>query len=200
MTVFCRSTMHHNTIDDGNVYLGSLYFSMVIILFNGFTEVPMLVAKLPVLYKHRDLHFYPSWAYTLPSWLLSIPTSIIESATWVAVTYYTIGYDPQFSRYILVKKRIGQGFGFLKKLTVNSFNLQVSSAVPAVFPSASDVLESFSCDGFFRPTYDSCQYVWVLCNAGGHDSWRIYNFQRSSYSFLESLNFLLYHMNIHSLV
>uniref|UniRef100_A0A1J3CWN6 ABC transporter G family member 32 n=1 Tax=Noccaea caerulescens TaxID=107243 RepID=A0A1J3CWN6_NOCCA len=99
MTVFCRTTMHHNTIDDGNIYLGSLYFSMVIILFNGFTEVPMLVAKLPVLYKHRDLHFYPSWAYTLPSWLLSIPTSIIESATWVAVTYYTIGYDPQFSRF-----------------------------------------------------------------------------------------------------
>ncbi|KAL0711599.1 hypothetical protein Bca4012_018577 [Brassica carinata] len=100
MTVFCRTTMHHNTIDDGNIYLGSLYFSMVIILFNGFTEVPMLVAKLPVLYKHRDLHFYPSWAYTLPSWLLSVPTSIIESATWVAVTYYTIGYDPQFSRFL----------------------------------------------------------------------------------------------------
>jgi ABC-type multidrug transport system ATPase subunit len=100
MTVFCRTTMHHNTIDDGNIYLGSLYFSMVIILFNGFTEVPMLVAKLPVLYKHRDLHFYPSWAYTLPSWLLSIPTSIIESATWVAVTYYTIGYDPLFSRFL----------------------------------------------------------------------------------------------------
>ncbi|CAN6841903.1 unnamed protein product [Brassica oleracea] len=100
MTVFCRTTMHHNTIDDGNIYLGSLYFSMVIILFNGFTEVPMLVAKLPVLYKHRDLHFYPSWAYTLPSWLLSIPTSIIESATWVAVTYYTIGYDPHFSRFL----------------------------------------------------------------------------------------------------
>ncbi|XP_013744019.2 ABC transporter G family member 32 [Brassica napus] len=100
MTVFCRTTMHHNTIDDGNIYLGSLYFSMVIILFNGFTEVPMLVAKLPVLYKHRDLHFYPSWAYTLPSWLLSVPTSIIESATWVAVTYYTIGYDPHFSRFL----------------------------------------------------------------------------------------------------
>ncbi|KAE8720247.1 Pleiotropic drug resistance protein 3 [Hibiscus syriacus] len=43
----------------------------------------MLVAKLPVLYKHRDLHFYPSWAYTLPSWLLSIPTSLNESGFWV---------------------------------------------------------------------------------------------------------------------
>ncbi|XP_061993147.1 ABC transporter G family member 32 [Rosa rugosa] len=99
MSVFCRTKMHHDTIDDGGLYLGALYFSMVIILFNGFTEVPMLVAKLPVLYKHRDLHFYPSWVYTLPSWLLSIPNSLIESGLWVAITYYVIGYDPAISRF-----------------------------------------------------------------------------------------------------
>ncbi|KAJ4765893.1 ABC transporter [Rhynchospora pubera] len=100
MTVFFRSTMHHNTVDDGIVYLGALYFAIVMILFNGFTEVALLVTKLPVLYKHRDLHFYPSWAYTLPSWLLSIPTSVIESAMWVLVTYFVVGYDPQFSRFL----------------------------------------------------------------------------------------------------
>ncbi|XP_025626107.1 ABC transporter G family member 32 isoform X2 [Arachis hypogaea] len=99
MSVFFRTTMHHNTIDDGGLYLGSLYFSMVIILFNGFTEVSMLVAKLPVLYKHRDLHFYPSWAYTIPSWFLSIPTSLMEAGCWVAVSYYTIGYDPSIIRF-----------------------------------------------------------------------------------------------------
>lgn len=99
MSVFFRSTMHHNTIDDGGLYLGALYFSMVTILFNGFTETSMLVTKLPVLYKHRDLHLYPSWAYTLPSWLLSIPTSLMESGFWVAVTYYVIGYDPAVTRY-----------------------------------------------------------------------------------------------------
>ncbi|CAK9326613.1 unnamed protein product [Citrullus colocynthis] len=71
--------MNHDTIDDGGLYLGALYFSTVIILFNGFTEVSMLVAKLPVIYKHRDLHFYPSWIYTLPSWILSIPISLLES-------------------------------------------------------------------------------------------------------------------------
>ncbi|XP_061345283.1 ABC transporter G family member 32 isoform X2 [Gastrolobium bilobum] len=99
MTVFFRTTMHHNTIDDGNLYLGALYFSMVIILFNGFTEVSMLVAKLPVLYKHRDLHFYPSWAYTIPSWFLSIPISLMEAGCWVAVSYYAIGYDPAITRF-----------------------------------------------------------------------------------------------------
>ncbi|XP_022732621.1 ABC transporter G family member 32 [Durio zibethinus] len=100
MSVFMRTALHHNTIDDGGLYLGALYFSMVIILFNGFTEVSMLVAKLPVLYKHRDLHFYPSWAYTLPSWLLSIPTSLYESGFWVAISYYVIGYDPNFTRFL----------------------------------------------------------------------------------------------------
>ncbi|PWA98468.1 pleiotropic drug resistance protein PDR/CDR [Artemisia annua] len=97
-SVFFRTTMHHDSLEDGGVYLGALYFAIVMILFNGFMEVPMLVAKLPVIYKHRDLHFYPCWVYTLPSWILSIPSSIIESGIWVAVTYYLVGFDPQFSR------------------------------------------------------------------------------------------------------
>lgn len=102
MSVFFRTTMHRDTIYDGGLFSGAIYFSMVIILFNGFTEVSMLVAKLPVLYKHRDLSFYPSWAYTLPSWVLSIPTSLMEAGLWVAVTYYVIGYDPNITRYIKI--------------------------------------------------------------------------------------------------
>ncbi|KAG5540595.1 hypothetical protein RHGRI_020719 [Rhododendron griersonianum] len=98
MTVFFRTTMHHNSLVDGGVYLGALYFAMVMILFNGFMEVPMLIAKLPVIYKHRDLRFYPCWVYTLPSWVLSMPTSLVESFIWVAATYYTVGFDPQITR------------------------------------------------------------------------------------------------------
>ncbi|KAM7459437.1 hypothetical protein LguiA_036431 [Lonicera macranthoides] len=98
MSVFFRTTMHHNTLDDGGVYLGALYFAIVMILFNGFMEVPMLIAKLPVLYKHRDLRLYPCWVFTLPSWLLSIPSSFVESAIWVGATYYTVGFDPEISR------------------------------------------------------------------------------------------------------
>uniref|UniRef100_A0A3Q7GZ29 ABC transporter domain-containing protein n=1 Tax=Solanum lycopersicum TaxID=4081 RepID=A0A3Q7GZ29_SOLLC len=98
MSVFFRSTMHHDTLEDGAVYLGALYFAILMVLFNGFLEVPMLIAKLPVLYKQRDLHFYPCWIYTLPSWLLSIPTSLLESIIWVAATYYVVGFDPQITR------------------------------------------------------------------------------------------------------
>ena len=98
VTVFFRKTMHHNTLEDGGVYLGALYFSIVMNLFNGFMEVPMLIQKLPVLYKHRDLRFYPSWVYTLPSWILSIPSSLVESAIWVGITYYLVGFDPEITR------------------------------------------------------------------------------------------------------
>ncbi|KAK6119467.1 hypothetical protein DH2020_046795 [Rehmannia glutinosa] len=100
MSVFFRTTMRHNTLDDGGIYLGALYFAIVMILFNGFMEVPMLIAKLPVIYKHRDLRFYPCWVYTLPSWLLSIPLSLLESFLWVAVTYYAVGFDPQITRCV----------------------------------------------------------------------------------------------------
>lgn len=97
-SVFFRTTMHHNTLGDGGVYLGALYFGILMILFNGFLEVPLLIAKLPVIYKHRDSRIYPCWTYTLPSWILTIPISLIESIIWVAVTYYAIGFDPQITR------------------------------------------------------------------------------------------------------
>ncbi|KAL8037545.1 hypothetical protein ABFX02_11G046400 [Erythranthe guttata] len=122
MSVFCRATLRHDTIDDAGLYLGELYFSMVIILFNGFTEVSMLVAKLPIIYKHRDLHFYPCWAYTLPSWLLSIPTSLIESGFWVAVTYYVVGFDPNFTRFL----RQSLLYFFLHQMSLALFRLMGS--------------------------------------------------------------------------
>ncbi|KAF3791142.1 ABC transporter G family member 32 [Nymphaea thermarum] len=100
MTVFFRTRFHHDSVEDAGIYLGALYFSIIMILFNGFTEVSMLMAKLNVIYKHRDLHFYPCWAYTLPAWVLSIPTSLMESAMWVAVTYYVMGFDPQITRFL----------------------------------------------------------------------------------------------------
>ncbi|XP_058750844.1 ABC transporter G family member 32-like [Vicia villosa] len=119
MSVFFRTTMHHDTIDDGGLYLGALYFSMITILFNGFTEVSMLVAKLPTLYKHRDLHFYPSWAYTLPSWFLSIPTSLMEAGCWVLVSYYSSGYDPAFTRFLQQFLL----FFFLHQMSIGLFRL-----------------------------------------------------------------------------
>lgn len=78
--------------------MGALFFTLVVIMFNGFSELAMTVVKLPVFYKQRDLLFYPSWAYALPTWILKIPITCLEVGIWVVMTYYVIGFDPNIER------------------------------------------------------------------------------------------------------
>ncbi|KAI3712045.1 hypothetical protein L1987_70594 [Smallanthus sonchifolius] len=99
MTVFLRTEMHRNNIEDGGIYTGALFFGVIMIMFNGMSEIPMTIAKLPVFYKQRDFRFYPSWAYALPSWVVKIPVSFIEAALWTILTYYVIGFDPHITRF-----------------------------------------------------------------------------------------------------
>ncbi|ONK80620.1 uncharacterized protein A4U43_C01F19870 [Asparagus officinalis] len=85
--------------EDGTIYIGALLFSLIINLFNGFIELSLTLVRLPVLYKHRDLLFYPAWVYTLPNFLLRIPISVFDSLVWVIVTYYSMGFAPEASRF-----------------------------------------------------------------------------------------------------
>ena len=78
--------------------MGVLFYSLIKVMFNGFSDLAMAVARLPVFYKQRDLLLYPSWAYSLPKWILNIPISVTEVAAWVAMTYYVIGFDPNVGR------------------------------------------------------------------------------------------------------
>ncbi|XP_072970521.1 ABC transporter G family member 36-like [Typha angustifolia] len=106
MTVFLRTNMHRDNVTDGGIYMGALFFTIIIIMFNGFSELAMTIIKLPVFFKQRDLLFYPAWAYTLPSWILKIPITFGEVAVWVFLTYYVIGFDPNvgrlFKQYLLL--------------------------------------------------------------------------------------------------
>lgn len=106
MTVFLRTKMHHNSPDDGNIYMGALFFSTITCMFNGFAELSMTIQKLPTFYKQRDLLFFPSWAYSLPIWVLRVPISLLEAGIWVFLTYYVIGFDPYvgrlFRQYLLL--------------------------------------------------------------------------------------------------
>lgn len=97
-TVFLRTKFHKESVTDGNIYNGALFFGAVMILFNGMSELSMTIAKLPVFYKQRDLLFYPAWTYSLPAWILKIPITLVEVAVWVGITYYGIGYDSNVSR------------------------------------------------------------------------------------------------------
>ncbi|URD80077.1 Pleiotropic drug resistance protein [Musa troglodytarum] len=91
--------MHTRTEDDGVIYIGALLFGLIVNVFNGFAELSIAISRLPVFYKHRDLLFYPAWVFTLPNFLLRIPISILETIVWTAMTYYTIGYAPEASRF-----------------------------------------------------------------------------------------------------
>ncbi|PON66383.1 ABC-2 type transporter [Parasponia andersonii] len=97
-TLFMRTKMHHNKVDDGLSYLGPLFFSVVISLLSGLSELSMTIAKLPVFYKQRDLRFYHAWAYAFSTWILKIPMTFLEVAVWVSITYYSIGFDPNVGR------------------------------------------------------------------------------------------------------
>ncbi|XP_030464607.2 ABC transporter G family member 35-like isoform X2 [Syzygium oleosum] len=98
-TVFIRSRMHTKTEMDGQLYIGALLFSMIINMFNGFAELSMAIQRLPVFYKQRDLLFHPPWTFTLPNFLLAIPMSVMESAVWLVITYYSMGFAPEASRF-----------------------------------------------------------------------------------------------------
>ncbi|CAL4896463.1 unnamed protein product [Urochloa decumbens] len=99
MTLFIRTKMHHDSVTDGSIHLGVLVIIVLVILFNGMSELPLTILRLPVFFKQRNLRFYPAWAYTIPSWILKVPISFIEVGGFVFVAYYVIGFDPSVGRF-----------------------------------------------------------------------------------------------------
>ncbi|KAK9149768.1 hypothetical protein Scep_008525 [Stephania cephalantha] len=154
MTIFLRTKMKHNTVQDGGVFLGALFFALVTVLFNGFAELSMTIAKLPVFYKHRDLLFFPSWAFALPSWVLKIPVSVSEVFTWTVTTYYVVGFDPNIQRFfrhllvLLLTNQVASGLfrvvaGLTRDLviahTFGSFVLLIVLALGGFIMSREDI-------------------------------------------------------------
>lgn len=100
MTVFIRTQMAVDAIH-ANYFLGSLFYSLMILLVDGYPEMAMTVSRLSIFYKQKDLCFYPAWAYAIPSAVLKIPLSLLESFIWTALSYYVIGYSPEVGRLVL---------------------------------------------------------------------------------------------------
>ncbi|XP_061347196.1 ABC transporter G family member 31-like isoform X2 [Gastrolobium bilobum] len=104
-TVFLRTRLHPTDEAYGNLYLSALFFGLVHMMFNGFSELPLMISRLPVFYKQRDNLFYPAWAWSITSWILRIPYSVIEAVIWTVIVYYTVGFAPaagRFFRYMLL--------------------------------------------------------------------------------------------------
>jgi len=135
-TLFLRTKMYHSTIEDAQTYMGALFFTVTVAMFNGISELNMTIMKLPIFYKQRDLLFYPSWAYSLPPWILKIPITIIEVAIWECISYYAIGFDPNIGRYSETKS----SEIFLAKLLINHFLSRMINLIGRFFKQSLVVL------------------------------------------------------------
>ncbi|CAN1217743.1 Pleiotropic drug resistance protein 3, partial [Linum perenne] len=98
MTVFLGTRMDVDVVH-ANLYMGSLFYGLVILVTDGIPELPMTVQRLQVFHKQKDLYFYPAWAYAIPASLLKVPISFVESLVWTCLTYYVIGYSPEATRF-----------------------------------------------------------------------------------------------------
>ncbi|KAG6540832.1 hypothetical protein Mapa_017810 [Marchantia paleacea] len=104
-TLFLRTRLHPTDETNSSLYLGTLFFALIHMMFNGFSEMAITVGRLPVFYKQRDNYFYPGWAFVAPNWFLRLPYSFIESLIWSVIVYYSVGLDPnagRFFRYFLI--------------------------------------------------------------------------------------------------
>lgn len=104
-TLFIRTRIHPIDEQNGFLYMSSLFFALIHMMFNAFTEMTLTVWRLPVFYKQRDNMFYPAWAFSIPGWLMRIPYSFAEALIWSSICYYSIGLAPEakhFFRYFLL--------------------------------------------------------------------------------------------------
>ncbi|KAK7385522.1 hypothetical protein VNO78_31244 [Psophocarpus tetragonolobus] len=149
-TVFLRTRMHPTNEVYGRLYLSALFFGLVHMMFNGFSELPLLISRLPVFYKQRDNLFYPAWAWSLTSWVLRVPYSVIEAVIWTCVVYYSVGFAPavgRFFRYMVL-------LFLMHQMALGLFRMMASIARDMVlantFGSAS-LLLVFLLGGFIVP-------------------------------------------------
>ncbi|XP_020250200.1 ABC transporter G family member 45-like isoform X2 [Asparagus officinalis] len=100
MTLFLKTKTIQVSAESANKLLGSLFAGVVIVKFNGMTELQMMINRLPIFYKQRELLNLPGWALLSSIVILSIPMSIIETGIWTCLTYFSIGYAPSVIRFL----------------------------------------------------------------------------------------------------
>ncbi|GJX49894.1 ABC transporter G family member 31 [Tanacetum coccineum] len=149
-TLFLRTRLHPTDVVDGSLYLACLFFALVHMMFNGFSELPLMIFRLPIFYKQRDNNFYPAWAWSVSSWILRVPYSLVEAVVWSVIVYYSVGFSPsagRFFRYVLVLFSIHQmALGLFRTLAAVARNMIISNT----FGSAA-LLVVFLLGGFIMP-------------------------------------------------
>ncbi|CAI9108681.1 OLC1v1008347C1 [Oldenlandia corymbosa var. corymbosa] len=149
MTLFMGSRTKVDLMHS-NYYMGALFYALTMLVTNGLPELELTVARLAVFYKHRDLSFYPAWAYAISSAILKIPLSFLESLVFTCLTYYVIGYTPEIERFL-----VHLAIQFAVHMTATSMYRFIASAyrtvVAATMVGDLALLYAFLFSGFTIP-------------------------------------------------
>ncbi|KAL3740884.1 hypothetical protein ACJRO7_022072 [Eucalyptus globulus] len=133
-TIFLRTRVHPTDETNGNLYLSCLFFGLIHMMFNGFSELPITISRLPVFY----------------NWILRVPYSIIEAVVWSCVVYYTVGFAPgvgRFFRFMLLLFAVHQmALGLFRMMATIARDMVVANT----FGSAA-LLVIFLLSGFIIP-------------------------------------------------
>ncbi|KAK9857560.1 hypothetical protein WJX84_006546, partial [Apatococcus fuscideae] len=98
-TLFIRPRMPTKTVTDATKFANLLFFALVTMQFDAFTEMSITIDKINIFYKQRDNLFFPAWSYALPMTLLRIPYSLVESFIFSGIVYYVAGFDANPGRF-----------------------------------------------------------------------------------------------------
>lgn len=97
-TLFLKQHLSTDSINDGTLYLGLIFFSIVNSMFSSYAEQTLMIMSLHVFFKQRAAQFFPAWAFALPTTLLRIPGSILQSVVWSVLVYWLTGLAPGADR------------------------------------------------------------------------------------------------------
>ncbi|DBB05992.1 hypothetical protein WJX82_004698 [Trebouxia sp. C0006] len=100
-TLFLRTHLHPNSIAEGQLYSGFLFFSLLQMFFSGIAEMTFAIERLPVFFKQRDNFFFPAWTFVIPTTLMRLPVSFVESLLWTVITYFEIDLAPTAGRFFV---------------------------------------------------------------------------------------------------
>ncbi|KAK1586668.1 hypothetical protein Q3G72_004873 [Acer saccharum] len=158
-TMFLRTRLHPSDEKNGQLYLSCLFYGLVHIMFNGLSELSIMISRLPVFYKQRDNNFHPAWAWSIASWIVRVPYSIIEAVVWSCVVYYSVGFAPGFGRFFRFLFLLFS----LHQMALGLFRMMASLArdmvIANIFGSAA-LLIIFLLGGFIIPK-DMIKPWWV---------------------------------------
>lgn len=59
-----------------------IFFSSIMLLFDGFAEETLTVQRIPGFFKQRDNMFYSAAAYVFPTTIIRIPYSLLCATLW----------------------------------------------------------------------------------------------------------------------